>query len=152
MTQSMPAIREFLQPQQLGMSRAGPGKLVNTVRGMVELHPNFVCCSLDLSNCYNEQQRGATVEVLQVTPALQHLVTFAAAILAPEPALESGGRVWGDSNAGMGQVDPPSGAFQATGLHPSLLKLDQDCRAGACWRWPGLSKNTTKVRHKSFGA
>ena len=130
MTQSMPAIREFLEPQQLGMSRAGPAKLVNTVRGMMELHPNFVCCSLDLYNCYNEQRRGATVEVLQDTPSLQHLVTFAAAILAPEPALESGGRVWGDSNTGMGQGDPSSGAFQATGLHPSLLKLDQACRAG----------------------
>ena len=130
MTQPMPAIREFLEPQQLGMSRAGPAKLVNTVRGMMELHPNFVCCSLDLYNCYNEQQRGATVEVLRDTPSLQHLVTFAAAILAPEPALESGGRVWGDSNTGMGQGDPSSGAFQATGQHPSLLKLEQACRAG----------------------
>ena len=30
----------------------------------------------------------------------------------------------------MGQRDPSSGAFQAMGLHPSLLKLDQACRAG----------------------
>ena len=84
MVQSMPAIREFLEPQQLGMSRAGPAKLVNTVRGMLELHPEFVCCSLDVMNRYNEQQRGATVEVLRDTPALQHLGTFAAAILAPD--------------------------------------------------------------------
>ena len=126
----MPAIREFLEPQQLGMSRAGPAKLVNTVRGMLELHPEFVCCSLDVMSCYNEQRRGATVEVLRDTPALQHLGTFAAAILAPEPALESGGRVWGSSNTGMGQGDPSSGAFQAISNHPSLLKLDQACRAG----------------------
>ena len=50
MAQSVPAIREFLEPQQLGMSRAGPAKLVDTVRGMSELHPEFVCCSLDLRN------------------------------------------------------------------------------------------------------
>lgn len=71
------------------------------------------------------------MEVLQDTPPLQHLVTFASAILAPEVALESGGRVWGYSNTGMGQGDPPSGTFQAVGLQPSLLKLDQDCWAGS---------------------
>ena len=41
MAQSMPAIQEFLEPQPLAMSRAGPAKLVNTVRGMFELHPSL---------------------------------------------------------------------------------------------------------------
>ena len=68
--------------------------------------------------------------MLQETPSLQHLVTFAAAILAPVPALESGGSVWGHSPTGQGQGDPASGAFQAIGHQPSLLKLDEDCRQG----------------------
>lgn len=45
--------------------------------------------------------------------------------LAPEP-VRSGGRVWGD----MAQGCPASGAFQAIDHQPSLLKLDQACRAG----------------------
>ena len=70
--------------------------------------------------------------MLQETSSLQHLATFAAAILAPVPALEPGGSVcvWGHSPTGQGQGDPASGAFQAIGYQPSLLKLDEDCRQG----------------------
>lgn len=65
---------------------------------------------------------------MTIHPSL--LVTFAAAILAPEPALESGGRVWGLINTGMAQGCLNSGGFQAIGNQPSLLKLDLACRAG----------------------
>ena len=129
--QSMPAIREYLEPLQLGMSKAGPAKLVNTIKGIMELHPECIVVTVDIHNCYNEQRRGATVEVLRDTPALSHLVTFAAATLAPVPALETGGRPWGEMPTGFGQGDPASGVFQAIGLHPSLVTLDHACRGPA---------------------
>ena len=97
MLQSKSEVQEFLEPQQLGQSRAGGAKLVHSVRGMLELNPDWVCLGADIMNCYNEQNRGAVLGVLESPEAqvLRHLVTFAATILAPCPALEAGGRVWG---------------------------------------------------------
>ena len=70
------------------------------------------------------------MDVLEEQSSLKHLVTFAAAILSPEAALEHGGQVWGKTKEGMGQGDPPSGDLFATGLHPDLTELDRACSEG----------------------
>ena len=63
-TQSKPEIREYLEPQQLGMSQAGAAKLVNCVRGMVNTRRDMVCIKIDLANAYNEISRTAILNVL----------------------------------------------------------------------------------------
>ena len=128
--QSKEAFRDFLEPQQLGQSRGGAAKLVHSVQGMLELHPDFVCVATDIHNCFNEESRRAVVEVISDTPGLAHLATFTGTVLAPVPGLESGGVIWGSSTMGQGQGDPVSGAFQACGLQPSLVKIDEECSEG----------------------
>ena len=127
MNQSKAELREYLEPQQLGQSQGGADKLVNAVRGMLELHPDWVCVATDIMNCYNEQKRVAILTVLQSVPVLQHLTTFAASNLVQETFLEAGGKVWGTSTTGQIQGDPVSGGFQAAAIQPSLVKLDSDC-------------------------
>ena len=51
------------------------------IKGVIEIHPECVVVAVDVMNCYNEQRIGATVEVLQKSPALSHLTTT----LAPVP-------------------------------------------------------------------
>ena len=70
MNQSKTELREYLEPQQLGQSQGGADKLVNSVRGMLELHPDWVCVATEITNCYNEQKRAAILAVLQGVPAL----------------------------------------------------------------------------------
>ena len=130
MLQNKPAVREYLEPQQLGQSQGGAAKLVHSVRGLLDQHPEFVCVVTDIQNCYNEVSRRGVLEVLCNTPELAHLTTFGAAILAPEAALESGGKVWGRAREGLVQGDTASGSFQAIGLQPSLVQLDMECSKG----------------------
>ena len=128
--QSKPEIREFLEPEQLGLSQGGAAKLIHSIRSLLEQRPDFVCVKTDLKNFYNEINRRAILDVVISTPTLSHLVTFAAVILAPEVALEVGGNVWGVSTTGMVQGDPASGAFTAIGLQPSLVRLNEECMKG----------------------
>ena len=94
--QSIGEIRSFLEPQQLGMSRSGAGKLVMSVSGMLELNPSFVCVKTDIHNCFNEQKRRAVLDVISEAPQLSDLTTFAAAVLSPEVDLEAGGESLGN--------------------------------------------------------
>ena len=130
MSQSKPEIREFLEPVQLGISVAGAALLTRSVSGVMHAFPDFICFRLDLKNAFNEMCRRAVLDILENEESLKHLVTFAAAILSPVAALESGGKVWGETAEGMGQGDPPSGDFFAVGLHPDLLELDRACSEG----------------------
>ena len=123
-------VRAFLEPQQLGQSKAGAAKLVTSVRSLLDLHEDWVCVALDVKNCYNSMSRKAILDVILNTPELQHLATFAAVILAAEPALESRGKVWGVSATGAAQGDPWSGQGVALGLQPSLVLLDDECGQG----------------------
>ena len=97
---------------------------------MLELHPDFICIKTDLKNCYNEQSKRSVVDVLRDTEDLSHMTTFAAAVLSPESSLESQGKVIGTASEGLVQGDPASGAFQAIGLQPSLVRLDHECSRG----------------------
>merc|ERR1711867_61898 len=90
-TQNKEEVREYLEPQQLGLSQAGAGKLVNSIRGLLALHPDWVCVGADVKNCFNEFSRKAVLDVILTAPELAHLATFSAAILAPDNPLESGG-------------------------------------------------------------
>ena len=130
MSQSKPEVREFLEPVQLGISVAGAALLTRSVSGVLDAFPEFICFRLDLKNAFNEMSRSAVLEILEKEETLKHLVTFAAAILSPVAALETGGEIWGETAEGMGQGDPPSGDFFSIGLHPDLLELDQACREG----------------------
>ena len=105
---------------------------------MLQLHPDWVCLGADIKNCYNEQNKGAVLDVLDTAEGLRHLSTFSGAILAPSPDLEERGRVWGKSTTGQIQGDPASGPLEAVAIQPSLVKLDRACaedggiaRAGA---------------------
>ena len=130
MSQSKPEVREFLEPVQLGISVAGAALLTRSVSGVLDAFHDYICFRLDLKNAFNEMSRRAVLDVLESEETLKHLVTFAAAILSPVAALESGGKVWGETAEGMGQGDPPSGDFFSVGLHPDLLELDRACREG----------------------
>ena len=129
-SQSKTEIREFLEPQQLGQSLAGGAKLVLCISGMLEANPNFVCVSTDIENCYNTQNRAAALHGLQGAESLSHLTTFAATILAPVPALETRGKVWGSTGTGKIQGDSASGPLQAVGFQPSVEILDAECSVG----------------------
>jgi hypothetical protein len=129
MSQSRPEIREYLEPQQLGMSKAGAAKLVNSVRGLIHSRRDFVCIKIDLKNAFNEISRRSILETLESEPSLSHLSTFAATILAPETEMETVGTRWGTSGQGVIQGDPPSGDLFDIGLQPSLVQLDSDCAA-----------------------
>ena len=105
MSQSRPEIREFLEPQQLGMSKAGAAKLVNSVRGLIHSRRDFVCIKIDLKNAFNEISRRSILETLEAEPSLSHLSTFAATILAPETEMETVGNRWGTYGQGLIQVE-----------------------------------------------
>ena len=74
--------------------------------------------------------RRAVIDVLEAEDSLKHFVTFAATILSPVAALESAGKVWGETGEGMGQGDPPSGDLFSVGIHPDLVELDRACSVG----------------------
>ena len=118
MKQVKPEVREYLESQQLGQSQSGQAKLVFSVSGILELHPDFICIKTYLKNCYNEQSKHSVVDVLCDTKDLSHMTTFAATVLSPESSLES---VLGTASEGLVQGDPASGTFQAIGLQPSLV-------------------------------
>ena len=130
MKQSKVEIREYLEPVQLGQSQAGAAKLVFGVRGLIQAKRDFICCKVDLANAFNEISRAAIIGNIVETQSISHLSSFASCILAPEVKLETMGVVWGKSSQGVAQGDPASGDLFCIGLHPSLLKLDEDCRAG----------------------
>ena len=119
-----------MEPIQLGLSVSGAALLTRSVSGIMQMNKDFVCFKIDLKNAFNEMSRRAVLDVLNSEYSLKHLVTFAAAILAPESALESNGVIWGKMCEGMSQGDPPSGDFFSIGLQPDLVKFDQACRTG----------------------
>ena len=68
-----PEIIKFLEPQQLALSNVGAAKLVNSVRIMLEVIPDFVAVQINTANAYNACSRAALVEQLEADPTLQHL-------------------------------------------------------------------------------
>ena len=48
-----PEIIKFLEPQQLALSNAGAAMLINSVRMILEVNPDFVVVQIDMANAYN---------------------------------------------------------------------------------------------------
>ena len=57
MAQSKPEIREYLEPVQLGISKAGAALLTRSVSGVLHQFRDFICFRLDLKNAFNIQFR-----------------------------------------------------------------------------------------------
>ena len=112
------------------MSAAGAAKLVFTVRGVLEAKREFVCVSLDIKNAYNEISKTAVVEVFEEEESLRHMAQFVAVTRASTKVLEAGGKVWGQAREGETQGLSDATAAFSTGLQPSLVALDAECRAG----------------------
>ena len=49
MSQSKAEVREYLEPVQLGQSRAGAAKLVCSVGRAITVDRDYFCCRIDLS-------------------------------------------------------------------------------------------------------
>ena len=128
-SQNIIEVKEFLEPQQLGMSIAGAQKLVFSVRGLLNSKQDFVCVKVDMRNAYNEQSRRACIDAFMEEPTLRHLAHFCAVTLAPVNGLESGGRQWGEAAEGDTQGDSAASMRFCVALHPSLRRLDQACLA-----------------------
>ena len=124
-TQNKHNFKEYLEPQQLGMSVGGAAKLVHSVRMTLEKNPTFVCVKLDFRNAFNEISRARVVEALEEVETLQHLAQFAGMLLAPVSGLESGGEFWGEAQEGTTQGDPLSGPFFCVSIHKEVRKADQ---------------------------
>ena len=111
MVQSKTEIREYLEPVQLGQSIAGAAKLAFSVGGTLRSDPDIAFCCINLRNAFNECSKTAILEVLGSGESMDHLTSFAATILAPTEALESGDDRWGKAEEGVVQGDIPKGAF-----------------------------------------
>ena len=96
-----PEIVKFLEPQQMVLSTAGAAKLVNSVRMMLEIHPDFIAVQIDLKNAFNACSRAALIDQLEDEPTLHHLAWHAGTTLAPHIGLEAGGEKWGESGDGF---------------------------------------------------
>ena len=129
-TQNKAEVREYLEPQQLGLSVSGAQKLVFSVRGLLNQRRDFICVKIDFRNAYNEQSRRAIIDSFLQEPSLSHLAHFCAVTLAPVNGLESGGIIWGEAAEGDTQGDPAASMRFCVGLQPSLARLDDACQQG----------------------
>ena len=94
----------YLEPQQVALSKAGGGKLVNSVRMLSEERRDFVVIKIDMRNAFNEVSRTAMIETLEKEPTLQHIAWHAATVVALY-----GGQLWGEAKEGTAPGDPDSG-------------------------------------------
>ena len=128
--QNITEVKEYLEPQQLGMSISGAQKLIFSVRSLLNSKRDFVCVKVDMRNAYNEQSRRACIDAFAEEPTLRHLAHFCAVTLAPVNGLESGGSQWGEASEGDTQGDSAASMRFCVALHPSLRRLDAACSAG----------------------
>ena len=125
-TQNKEILTEFLEPQQLGMSKAGGAKLVHCVRMVMEQNPEFICLKLDFKNAFNEVFRARVVEALEEEDTLRHLASHAATLLAPSSGLESRGSLWGEAHEGTTQGDPESGPYFNVAIQKYVKAADEE--------------------------
>ena len=123
-SQNRELFKNFLEPQQLGMSVAGAAKLVHCIRMTMENHAEFICVKLDFKNAFNEIWRSRVVLALEEEETLYHLAQFAAILQSPASGLESKGVIWGEAAEGVTQGDPTSGLFFCVGIHKFVRKAD----------------------------
>ena len=129
-SQNLPEVKAFLEPVQLGMSRAGAQKLIFSVRSLLNTRHDFVCVKIDCRNAYNEQSRRACIDAFAEEPTLRHLAHFCAVTLAPINGLETGGNIWGEAAEGDTQGDSAASMRFCVALQSSLVLLNAACSAG----------------------
>ena len=129
-SQNLPEVKAYLEPVQLGMSRAGAQKLVFSIRSLLNARPDFICVKIDCRNAYNEQSRRSCIDAFADEPTLRHLAHFCAVTLAPINGLETSGKIWGEAPEGDTQGDSAASMRFCVALHSSLLLLDAACNAG----------------------
>ena len=56
---------EFFEPQQIVFSEAGAGKLVHSIRMLMENNPGFVFVKCDIKNAFNSISRARILQVLE---------------------------------------------------------------------------------------
>ena len=122
--QNKQQLTEYLEPQQLALSEAGGGKLVHSVRMLMEERRDYVVVKVDMRNAFNEVSRASIIEALEREPSLQHLSWFAAAVLAAPTPLEHGGVVWGEAHEGEAQGDPKASPFFCVAWHENVREID----------------------------
>ena len=124
-----PALREYLEPQQLALAPGGAAKLVHTVRMTLEENQDFVCVCLDMKNAHNEVSRKSVVVGLESQLTLRHLAQHAATCLASHQRLEAGGVAWGEAGQGLTQGDPEAGFSYCVACHEDVKTLDRTVAA-----------------------
>ena len=131
---------DYLEPLQLGLSKAGAHKLVHSVRMATEMRHNqgFVTLKLDFKNAHSAVSRAAILEQISSEPTLQHLAQHTAVFIAPPTVLVSGGKIWG-TPAGDGGIQggPEAGAQFNIAIHSDLRTLDAEMRAVGGWAIAG---------------
>ena len=127
--QNKQELKRYMEPQQIACTEAGAGKLVMSVRSLIELKRDFVVAKLDLKNAFNENARSAVIEALEEEPTLKHLAWFAATVLAPYSGLETGGRRWGETGEGGTQGAPESAPLFCVAIQRAVRRMDARCRA-----------------------
>ena len=121
--------RDVFEPQQLGLSEGAAAKLVHSFR--MYLEENEHCCLVkgDMKNGFNEVAQASIVAGLEEEPSLQHLAWYGGTTYAAGHGLESGGKVWGQSEEGETQGAPRAGAFFCVGWQKYLRQLDETVSA-----------------------
>ena len=117
------ALRDYLEPCQVALMPGGGAVLVQTVRMMLELRPDFVCVALDVRNAHNKISRRTVVEELEKVPGLRHLAQHAACCLAAHHTLESGGTAFGEAGQGLTQGDSEASGLYCVGWHRHVCRL-----------------------------
>jgi hypothetical protein len=128
--QNVAPIRDFLEPLQLGLSEAGPAKIVMSIAQVLKFQPKGCAVVVDTKNAFNTMRRALVLRVLEGESSLSLLAQFAGIILSPMFRLESGKVMWGEAAKGMVQGDPVSQAFFNIGVQPVLVQLDAKCEVG----------------------
>ena len=120
----------YLEPVQLGLSKAGCCKCVFGVRTLLEENPDFVTLKLDVKNAQNAISRAKIVSSLLLVPELRHLAWHAATVLAPYTALHSAGERRGEAQEGETQGDPEATPFFCVAWHCYIQAADLILQAG----------------------
>ena len=160
---------DYLEPQQLAMSQAGSARLVHCIRLLAEKEllvreerraavqrgemgpqqEEMVGVKIDVKNAFNSFSAHSIITTLEEEDSLKHMAWAAACQLAPDQALESGGRMWGTRRTGCTQGDPAGSPYFCLSWHKWVRKLDSTLRAagglarfgmddGYCWGPPSV--------------
>ena len=117
-------LTEFLEPEQLALTKAGGAKLVHQVRMLSKMNPGMVVVKVDMRNAHNEVSRAAVLEALEREPSLRHLAWHQATCQASHTGLESGGKLWGWAGEGQSQGDPEASAWFCVAWHLEVRELN----------------------------